>query len=110
MTDPFHRDYRAARQTYGLPADQALAYARNRRTLLETELVLGFEVDWQLNATGDRRLVALLVGDLDGNVLAAIGGVDVECQVSDHGNLNLDDHDPYLTLLAAELVREVEAA
>jgi hypothetical protein len=101
------RDYRRGRREYGLPANAAVAYARDKRTLSEAdELLFGFELDY---THGEEPAVSVLVTDLDGFILASVGGVDVHHQVSDHGNLNLDDDDPYLVTLTAQLVRECEA-
>lgn len=99
---PVLRDYRRARRVYGLTARDAFQYARDRADLRRSDLA------WTTMPDDGDLAVYVYDPDTD-DVLDVVGGIGVAWELSDHGNVLVDDHHPYLVALAAEMVRDMEA-
>jgi len=91
--------YRTGRIAYRLPAEQAHAYAKDRLTIFRSDYGYGYEVD-----PDEPGSLIIAVLDDDDEVVDSIGGVDVDFSISDHGNINLDDNDPYLVSVVAGML------
>jgi hypothetical protein len=91
-------NYRQARKR-GLRAIDALAHVRNERTIADSDL--GWTAEPDEDEPGH---LTILLYDEDGNVIDALGGVDLPYWVSDHGNVHYDEHDPYVANIVAEMI------
>jgi len=105
----FEQDYRRGRSLYGLPAIEAIGYARNLGTLQAAQVEgIGwqYEPDCEAGFDGVPELwVAAYDIDTD-EILALLVGVEMAYEVSDHGNTHADETDPYLVEVAAQMVME----
>ncbi len=95
------RFYRVGRRRYGLLAADAFRYAADRALLWSSDSPL-----WASEPDPDGGLLVCLYDEKE-RLLDVLGGVDVPFSVSDHGNVNLDDEDPYLVGVVAGMVRDL---
>jgi hypothetical protein len=97
-TDYRTDDYRDGRKR-GLRAVDALAYARDLRTLRESEL------EWYAEPDDDEPgSLCVFVAD-DQEVTDVLCGVELAYWISDHGNVHYDERNPYLVGIVAEMIR-----
>ena len=96
--------YRTGRRVYNLPATEAIAYARQRQTMWESDM------DWDAQPDGQAagQLVVFLFDEGEA-VITSLGGVEFDFDVSDHGNLLMDYTHPFLVGIVADLIEEVES-
>lgn len=105
------RFYRQGRKQYGLTASEAFAYAQDRVLVWTSDLDVWVDVDYEGDVVDGRYtdLSVAIHDDEIGEVVDALGGVTIDFEVSDHGNINFDEQDPWYIGLVASMIRGYEA-